>query len=126
MDFAELLGRHDLRRSHGLPEGTHGQDAGQRRVSDFYEWGDGDIPAVSSAVWQLYVKDEKMVQITEQPWKYLTLNKHVNKGKFVETMETDGWTHVEGYFFERNSQIVQIDIETKTRDIAIIQVHMKQ
>lgn len=91
--------------------------------SDFYEWGDGDISAVSSAVWQLYTTDKKMVQITDQPLKYLTLTKHVNKGMFVETMQQDGWTYLEGYSFERNGQTVQIDIEMETRDIAIVQIY---
>ncbi|MGE7111528.1 hypothetical protein [Lysinibacillus sp. NPDC047702] len=72
--------------------------------SDFYEWGDGGVSAVTVAVWQLYTSDKKMVKITEKPLKYLTLTKYVNENEIIETINQENWNYLNPLLFEKNRQ----------------------
>lgn len=93
--------------------------------SDFYEWGDGDVSAVSVAIWQLYTSDKKMVQITEEPLKYLTLEQYVDDG-IIETMDQDGWYYLGDNLFERNGQKISVDINFVTREFVIVEFDIEE
>lgn len=93
---------------------------------DFYQWGDGDISAVSAAVWQLSTSDKKMVQISEKPLKYLTLREHVDRNEIIETMNQDSWHYSDDGLFERNGQKIRVEVKIENRQFAILQCYIEE
>jgi hypothetical protein len=88
---------------------------------DFSTWNNGAILPVVNAVWEIDSSDDKMVQISDSPIRYLTLKKHViGMAETIETMEHHGWNYLGNDIYEKDKETMIIDVETVGRHWAIL------